>query len=643
MSLEIPELDDTSHEKLVSNAKQRIAARTDEWTDFNPHDPGITILELLAWLADTHIYEADQLTDTHRKKYLQLLGVEPTPPQPASVSLDVSTTDGARRLPAGSRLRADDGSRQLAFETDHLITVTDSNVDAIVVNGEMRTNANETDGMDYRLFGDEPAAGDWIAVGFDGDPFAGGQLRLFVDGDRERPEPAAGDTALFEPSVELCWEYCRSYPPTVDTEVDADSADTEPTDWKPLSVREDTTNRLYERGFITFEQPEPWEPTAWGSEEAGCFDQPAGLVWIRCRLTRGGYERPPQCSAITKNVVEASHCCAYDEQLTPVDSGPAGGARRRYQFEHSPVLSATVTVDGEQWTEVSDFDASGPADNHYLLDRTAGELTVGDGQRGAQPPPGASLRARYEAGGGTVGNVPETTRWSVDDAPAIEIKPREPATGGSDAESLAAAIDRCRAQLEAGQRAVTADEYGTLAESTPGVRVARSTVRLPSVDDAPITVVVVPEAPPDVSRPTPSEGFVQAVETHLDRHRLLGDRIEVCGPKYVGVSVDLSVVPATGYTAGDVRRRIKRHLTAALDPIGGLTGDGWPFGRGLSAHYLEQTVSELAAVDDVEVLTIRTVGDAHKAVDGRVVIDESTLFALDSVSIECSGSNGGGS
>jgi len=642
MSLEIPELDNTSYDELMSSAKARIAARTDEWTDFNPHDPGITILELLAWLADTHIYEADQLTDAHREKYLRLLGIEPRPPQPASVRLDILPTDGGGRLPAGTRLRADDGSHQIPFETDHSIHVTDSSVESVVVNGEDRTQANETAGMYYRCFGDEPTVGDWFAVGFDSDPFAGEELRLFVDyANSNLPDPPVDDAGLFEPSVELCWEYCQSYPATGE---DAESDDEPRVDnWKRLEVQADTTNSLYEQGFITLERPEPWEPTTWGCEEAGCFDQPAGLVWIRCRLTRGGYEIPPQCRSIQTNVVAASHRCGHTEQLTPADDGSAG-IGRTYQFEQTPVISATVTVDGEQWTEVSDFDSSGPTDCHYMLDRTTGELTVGDGQRGRKPPAGAAVRTTYEAGGGTVGNVSETARWSVDERdgslPAVDIEPRGPATGGRDAEPISAAVDRCRAELDATQRAVIADDYAEVAESTPGVRVARCTVRLPDAGDEPIEVVVVPHAPPDVQRPTPSEGFKQAVDAHLDRHRLLGDRIEVCRPSYVGLSIELTVVPAATHTAGETRRQIERRLLSVLDPIDGFDGDGWPFGRSISERFLRQTVRELSVVDDVDTVTIHTLGDATVTTDGRVLIDESTLFAVDAVNVECRESGG---
>ena len=45
-----------------------------------------------------------------------------------------------------------------------------------------------------------------------------------------------------------------------------------------------------------------------------------------------------------------------------------------------------VTVDGEPWIEVSSLDASGPTDPHFVLDRTTGTLTFGDGERGAGIP-----------------------------------------------------------------------------------------------------------------------------------------------------------------------------------------------------------------------------------------------------------------
>lgn len=82
MGLDVPELDDREYEALLEQATKLIPAYSDEWTDFNPHDPGITILEVLAWLTETHSYQLDQITDEHREKYLRLIDHGCRPPKP---------------------------------------------------------------------------------------------------------------------------------------------------------------------------------------------------------------------------------------------------------------------------------------------------------------------------------------------------------------------------------------------------------------------------------------------------------------------------------------------------------------------------------------------------------------------------------
>ncbi|WP_253738340.1 putative baseplate assembly protein [Halohasta salina] len=647
MSIEVPELDEAEYEALLEQAKTVIASRSDTWTDFNPHDPGVTILELLAWLTETHSYEFDRITDAHREKYLRLLGASPHPPRPASVRLDLSSSGSTGRLPAGTRLSATDGDRTLQFTTDHATTITDASIAAVVTDaGEPtpRTTANDTAGMSFRAFGDEPTAGDAMALGFDGDPFSSGDLTLFVDFyDDDLPDPAgldadslAFDPPTFEPSVDLCWEFCRPKPAG------------DGVAWEPLAVVDDTTTRFYETGFVTLERPEPWRPAAWDAADADLFDSDSGLVWLRCRLRRGGYEIPPQFDSVETNVVTASHRRRHEAALEPVGDGPAP---RTYRFDHAPVLSATVSIDGEPWTEVADFDASGPNDRHYVLDRAAGELTVGDAERGVRPAPDASVTASYVAGGGPAGNVPATAVWTVDDPDrplgdgtlaGVDISPRGPATGGRAAESVADAADRVRRERRTPHRAVIEDDYAAIAERTPGLRIARTAVRLPESTDTPaVTVVVVPYAPPEVDRPSPSEGFRAAVHQQLDRRRLLTDRIEVVGPTYVGLAVSVSVTPAEPVDGG-VRTAVERRLRSYLDPIRGFEGDGWPFGRSVSTADIEAQLRAAPAVGGVESVSVRAIGDAAVDADGTVRVDDRSLFALDTLDVEIAGPTDGG-
>lgn len=62
-----------------------------------------------------------------------------------------------------------------------------------------------------------------------------------------------------------------------------------------------------------------------------------------------------------------------------------------------------LAVNGEQWKCVASFDYSGPSDEVYTLDRDAGKITFGDGQRGQRPPNGSRIHATYTYGEGSEG------------------------------------------------------------------------------------------------------------------------------------------------------------------------------------------------------------------------------------------------
>lgn len=75
--------------------------------------------------------------------------------------------------------------------------------------------------------------------------------------------------------------------------------------------------------------------------------------------------------------------------------------------------SIIYTVDGVVWTEVDDFDESGPNDLHYRIrvnefipGRRLTVVETGDGQSGKIPPAGSVVSIDYRVGGGTSSNVP---------------------------------------------------------------------------------------------------------------------------------------------------------------------------------------------------------------------------------------------
>lgn len=76
MSLALPNLDKMNFEELVKEAKSLIPIYNPEWTNHNPSDPGITLIELLAWLCEMMLYRIDQIPDENYKHFLNLLGIK---------------------------------------------------------------------------------------------------------------------------------------------------------------------------------------------------------------------------------------------------------------------------------------------------------------------------------------------------------------------------------------------------------------------------------------------------------------------------------------------------------------------------------------------------------------------------------------
>ncbi|MEI2692764.1 MAG: hypothetical protein V9H69_24790 [Anaerolineae bacterium] len=84
MPLQLPVLDDRNYEQLLEDAKRRIPAHTPEWTNFDVEsDPGITLVQLFAFLTDNLLYRANRIPERNRLKFLQLLGI---PLQPATAA-----------------------------------------------------------------------------------------------------------------------------------------------------------------------------------------------------------------------------------------------------------------------------------------------------------------------------------------------------------------------------------------------------------------------------------------------------------------------------------------------------------------------------------------------------------------------------
>src|SRR5690242_4722950 len=81
------ELDDRRFQDLVNEARMRITRSCPEWTEHNVSDPGVTLIELFAWMTEMVIYRLNRVPDKLHVALLDLLDIQLEPPSAATTNL----------------------------------------------------------------------------------------------------------------------------------------------------------------------------------------------------------------------------------------------------------------------------------------------------------------------------------------------------------------------------------------------------------------------------------------------------------------------------------------------------------------------------------------------------------------------------
>ncbi|OKI03417.1 putative baseplate assembly protein [Streptomyces sp. CB02923] len=611
MSLPSPNLDDRRFQQFVDDAKRYIQQRAPEWTDHNVSDPGITLVETVAHMADQIVYRLNRVPEKNHLAFLDLVGVTLFPPSAARTDVTFwlsAPQEEAVAVPVGTEVATlrTEQEEAVVFATEHALAVVPCELSRLVVQHRGEPVADHTtalaEGTHVRCFAETPGPGDCMLIGL-----TAAVPRCAVALELDSRVDGVGVDPRQPPLVWEAW--------TEDG-------------WQPCETDRDGTGGLNRAGDIVLHVPGGHVLSRTGGHEAG---------WLRCRVTE---PLPGQPFYTTSPTVRAAAACTiggttgvvhaatvHDEALG--ESSGLPGQRRRLAHapvvgDDPPLLLQTAGPDGWQdWQVVPHFAASRPDDHHITLDATTGDIAFGpavreaDGtlrQYGMVAPKGAAVRARrYRTGGGRAGNV---TRGAIrvlrTSIPYVsEVANRETARGGVDGETVAEAKVRAPITLRAQERAVTLRDYEELAR-----RAAPETARITCLEGVPdehgsyaVRVLVVPQAVPDpggrlrFEQLVPGDRLLDRITRHLDERRLIGTRLAVGPPYYQGVTVVATVHAFRGVDTDRVRRRAHDALYRHLDPLtGGAEGHGWPFGRPVQAgevFAILQRVPGVELVDEV--------------------------------------------
>ena len=122
MPITLPKIDDRRYDDILGEALGRVSVHTPEWTNFHRSDPGVTLIEVFAFLTETLLYRANQIPERNRKKFLQLLRI-PLRTATAASGLVTITNTAAELKPrlVGSGLEVRSG--QVPFRTTRTVDV----------------------------------------------------------------------------------------------------------------------------------------------------------------------------------------------------------------------------------------------------------------------------------------------------------------------------------------------------------------------------------------------------------------------------------------------------------------------------------------------------------------------------------------
>ena len=188
MPLPLPNLDDRRWLDLTQEAIPLIPRYAPEWTNFNASDPGITIMEMFAWLTESLVYRLNQVPDRFRWKFLAMLGYPARGPIAAATVLSFETIAAGApfEAPAGVQFSVGGGSGGIAFATTRAIDLAQVTLTALQCDPGtgvlIDASRDSSDHLPITAMGVDPVPGAAVYFGFDTIP-SGSPVALWLSFD----------------------------------------------------------------------------------------------------------------------------------------------------------------------------------------------------------------------------------------------------------------------------------------------------------------------------------------------------------------------------------------------------------------------------------------------------------------------------
>lgn len=277
-----PNLDNQAFVDIIADALAKLPHINPQWTDYNAHDPGITMIELFAWYKQYQQYHLNLLTDRNIRSFLKLLGIRLMGAQQAAAFAEPALNE-ERLLPAGSHVYTGGGERLELVKSAMVGDVLISKI--YLIRGESRidvTGLLTQQAMPVTLNKDET-----LYIGFERVSKGSFSLWFSLYDAYPIPRNAPGEDFAYTPR-----EISVSFPGW---------------DAHEGCVITDCTNRLAFDGEMVFKTPDDWAKT----------DAKMGLnkaFWLSLTLNGIGCEEPLALSGVFQSPLQLEQTQTLSEE-----------------------------------------------------------------------------------------------------------------------------------------------------------------------------------------------------------------------------------------------------------------------------------------------------------------------------------------
>lgn len=392
-------LDDRTFKDLVEECILRIPRYCPEWTNHNPSDPGITLIEMFAWLTDQMLLRFNQVPRRNYVAFLELLGIRLKPPSPATCELTFYLSAAQTqevRIPQFTEVATvrTETEEAVIFTTDKELVIGNPQIKYLfgadtaaetIPNQDLRNlnpyNRRWQDLEETLLFNEPSMPGNcfYLVLSESENSIAGNAIAITFKGE------AARTTGIDPNNPPLRWQAWDGQ------------------NWvNVLRVRGDDKTK----GFSFNGVAQPLE----GADVILHLPLDLPVVsfvdtsytghWIRCTYVYPQEMQQPYSSSPSivglavrsiGGAINATQCIRVEQELLGISNGKAG---QTFELQTKPVLKREPSVgehiriklpgetsenplDWQQWQEVLDFAVSTAEDCHYTIDSQTGEVQFG--------------------------------------------------------------------------------------------------------------------------------------------------------------------------------------------------------------------------------------------------------------------------